>query len=359
MSLGSTSTPVLNPAVAGAKPKVLHIVGDRKMGGVKSTLGGFMNSFLGDEFEFSVLSIVSDQPLWQSLRLRPAVIICHHPCRFKVLPILGLLRLLHPQAKILIHEHGYCQGYEPFNVASPARFHGMLRCFYGLADRVVAISQSQADWMLAHRLVNPTKLAMIRQCTPLQAFFEVPPKPREQTLILAAYGRFCEQKGFDVLLRAMAALQDLPVKLRLGGEGQQEPDLRELARGLENVEFCGRIENVPQFLAAADVVVIPSRWEPWGNVCQEAKAAGRPVIASDVDGLTEQIQTHGLLVPVNDPQRLAQAIRDFWHLPPSKVQAWVTQARESVLSSNDRYYQEWQALLQSTLTKQRSIFMED
>jgi len=353
------STSVLNPAVAGPKPKVLHIVGDRKMGGVKSTLGGFMNSFLGDEFEFSVLSIVTDQPLLQSLRLRPQVIICHHPCRFKVLPILVLLRLLHPQAKILIHEHGYCQGYEPFNVASPARFHGMLRCFYGLADRVVAISESQAAWMRRNHLVNPTKLAMIRQCTPLQAFFEIPPKPRGQTLVLAAYGRFCEQKGFDVLLRAMAALQDLPIQLRLGGEGRQEPELRELAQGLDNVEFCGRIENVPQFLAAADGVVIPSRWEPWGNVCQEAKAAGRPVIASDVDGLAEQVQAHGLLVPVNDPQRLAQAIRDFWHLPPSRIETWVARARESVLSSNDRYYREWQALLHAMLPKQWSISVEN
>lgn len=359
MSLGSTSTPIFNPAVANAKPKVLHIVGDRKMGGVKSTLGGFIRSFLGDEFEFSVLSIVTDQPLIQSLRLRPDVIICHHPCRLKVLPILVLLRLLHPQAKILIHEHGYCQGYEPFNVASSTRFHGMLRCFYGLADRVVAISQSQADWMLAHRLVSPAKLRMIRQCTPLQAFFEIPPKPREQTLILAAYGRFCEQKGFDVLLRAMAALQDLPITLRLGGEGLQEPELRELAQGLANVEFCGRIENVPQFLAAADAVVIPSRWEPWGNVCQEAKAAGRPVIASDVDGLTEQVQTNGLLVPVNDPQQLAQAIRDLCYLPPAQIETWVTRARESVISSNDRYYQEWQTLLHSLLTQRDSTLMED
>jgi glycosyltransferase involved in cell wall biosynthesis len=359
MSLSSTSSPVLNPAAAGVKPKVLHIVGDRKMGGVKSTLGGFINSFLGDEFEFSVLSIVTDRPLWQSLRLGPEVIICHHPCRFKVLPVLVLLRLLHPQAKILIHEHGYCQGYEPFNVAAPARFHRMLRCFYGLADQVVAISQSQAAWMRQHRLVNPDKLTMIHQCTPLQAFFEIPPKPREETLIIGAYGRFCEQKGFDVLLKAMAALQDLPITLRLGGEGLQEPHLRQLAQGLNNIEFWGRIDNVPQFLQACDLVVIPSRWEPWGNVCQEAKAAGRPVIASDVDGLREQVQENGLLVPVNDPQGLAQAIRDFLQLSPTQIDTWVRQGRESVQDRNDRYYQQWQQLLHTLLSQPRSMQLKD
>lgn len=341
------------------KPKVLHIVGDRKMGGVKSTLSGFISSFLGNQFEFSVLSIATDQPLLKSLRLRPDVIICHHPCRFKVLPVLVLLRLFHPQAKILIHEHGYSQGYETFSIASPARFHWMLKCFYGLADSVVAISQAQAAWMQTHHLVSSAKLAMIRQSTPLETFFKVPAKPRGKTLVMVAYGRFCEQKGFDVLIRAMRQLQDLPVKLRLGGEGQQEAELRQLAQGLENVEFCGRIGDVPEFLKNCDLVVIPSRWEPWGNVCQEAKAAGRPVIASDVDGLPEQVQDKGLLVPVNDPEQLAAAIRAFLELPPSQVEDWINQGRESVRGNHDRYYQEWQTLLQSILPESHPIKSED
>ncbi len=95
----------------------------------------------------------------------------------------------------------------------------------------------------------------------------------------------------------MKLLPPLSVKLHLGGSGVQYAELQELAAGLNNLQFVGKVTDVPSFLAECDAVVIPSRWEPWGTVCVEAKAAGKPVIVSNIDGLTEQVQNCGILVP--------------------------------------------------------------
>lgn len=346
-----TKTPVSTPTLQAPtqeslnKTKVLHIVKDRKVGGVKSTLYGLINSDLAKEFDFTVLTNGIDKPVFRSLNLRPDIIICHQPFRFKEIPGLVLLRLFNPTAKILIHEHGYSEGYEPFNVPSLSRFHLMLKLSYKLANRVVAISKAQAEWMLKNHLVAPEKLTVINQCPPLDKFSSVTPKPKGTPLVLAAYGRFCLQKGFDILLKALKELSDVPVKLYLGGEGVQEAELKQLAQGLDNVEFCGRVDDVPSFLQACDVVVIPSRWEPWGNVCLEAKAAGRPVIASDVDGLTEQVENCGVLVAPNNPEQLALAIKNLVSLSPTQLDAWGSNGREAVQGKWQQYVIEWKNLL--------------
>lgn len=331
------------------KYKVLHIVKDNKVGGVKSNIDGFVKSDLAAEFEFSVLTQGSDRIVLQNWQLQPDIIIWHPPCRLKSLPSLLLLKLLNPSTKIIIHEHGYSAGYEPFNVSSVRRFHFMLKLFYGLADKVVAISRSQQAWMLQNRLVAPQKLAVISQCPPLDKFLAVTPKPPSNPFKLAAYGRFCPQKGFDVLLKALKLIPNAPVRVYLGGEGVMEAELKQLAQGLNNVEFVGRVDDVPSFLQNCDAVVIPSRWEPWGNVCLEAKAAGKAAIASAVDGLTEQMPGCGLLIPPNDPEKLAQAIVDLVQLPPSQLVIWGNNGRHLVSSDNGQYIDSWQALLKEVL----------
>jgi glycosyltransferase involved in cell wall biosynthesis len=342
MKTASMATTLEPTAQSSSKPKILHIVKDQKVGGVKSTLSGLVTHLAAD-FDFTVLVAGSDRPALKSWRLQPAAIVWHQPCRLMELPRLVLLKLLNPRAQIVIHEHGYSQGYEQFNVRSVKRFHWMLRLFFTWVDQVVAISQAQANWMLRHRLVHPSKLTVITQCPPLQRFFAVTPKPIDQPVVLAAYGRFCFHKGFDVLLKALRQMPDLPIQLYLAGEGEQEAELRRLAEGLTTVKFVGRVDDVPAFLQQCDAVVIPSRWEPWGNVCLEAKAAGKPLIACSVDGLTEQVQQCGLLVEPNCPEKLATAIEQFVSLPEHQLREWGEHGRQAVVDSDQRYFAAWRS----------------
>lgn len=112
-----------------------------------------------------------------------------------------------------------------------------------------------------------------------------------------ALGRRVPQKGFDVLLRALPADMTLDV----AGDGPFHVDH-------PRVRWLGRREDVPELLARADVLAVPSRWEAFGIAAAEGLAAGVPVVASAVDGLPEVVGDAGLLVPPEDPVALGAAL---------------------------------------------------
>ncbi len=132
-----------------------------------------------------------------------------------------------------------------------------------------------------------------------------------QPLLMAA-GRLAEQKGFGVLLDAAAGWQDRdPVPLlAIAGAGPLAGELAAQARadGLA-VVFLGHRSDIPALLAAADVVVVPSRWEARALIVQEAMRLGRPVVATAVGGIPDLTGEDGaLLVPPGDPGQLAAAV---------------------------------------------------
>ena len=127
-----------------------------------------------------------------------------------------------------------------------------------------------------------------------------------------ALGRLHENKGFDVLLAALAGVPDL--QLWLAGEGTLRRALEAQAASLGiagRVRFLGWRDDVAGLLAAADFLVCPSRQEPLGNVVIEAWAAGRAVAAAAAAGPGELISDGdtGLLVPVDDVAALAAAMQ--------------------------------------------------
>lgn len=134
------------------------------------------------------------------------------------------------------------------------------------------------------------------------------PGPRR----LLAMGRLHPNKDFHTLLRAVALLPG-DVHLSLAGEGPERGALEALAKELgitARMTFLGWRQDVGALLAGAEMLVVPSRIEPLGNVVLEGFSAGRPVIAAAADGPREVIAQDrtGLLVPIGDPPALADAI---------------------------------------------------
>jgi glycosyltransferase involved in cell wall biosynthesis len=130
--------------------------------------------------------------------------------------------------------------------------------------------------------------------------------------VVLAVGRLAAQKGFGTLLAAAASWQGrdpCPV-LALVGAGPLEAVLRAQAdAGGIRVRFLGERGDVPALLAAADVVVVPSRWEGQPLIVQEALRAGRPLVASrtgGIPGLTGE--DAAVLVPPGDAAALAAAV---------------------------------------------------
>ena len=118
---------------------------------------------------------------------------------------------------------------------------------------------------------------------------------------LLAIGRLHPQKGFDTLIGVVGALPWL--NLTLLGAGPDEEYLRRLATPFrDRIHFAGWQADTRPYLAAADLMVIPSRWEAFGLVAVEALASGVPVMASRVEGLTEVVGRAGLLLPPEEPR---------------------------------------------------------
>lgn len=119
--------------------------------------------------------------------------------------------------------------------------------------------------------------------------------------VALALGRLHPNKGFDLLLEALAATRH--VQLWIAGDGALRRPLGQLATHLgiaDRVRFLGWREDVPSLLAAADLLVCPSLHEPLGNVVIEAWSAGLPVIAIASDGPAGLIENgeNGILVPL-------------------------------------------------------------
>lgn len=134
--------------------------------------------------------------------------------------------------------------------------------------------------------------------------------PEDRPLLLAL-GRLHPNKAFDVALRALALLPN--AWLWIAGEGEEGDRLRRLAQELqvaERVRFLGWREDREALYAAADVVVLPSRLEPFGNVLLDAWAAKKPLVAAAAlgPGAVVRHEESGLLVAVDDAPELAAAI---------------------------------------------------
>ena len=205
--------------------------------------------------------------------------------------------------------------------AGPCRDAGLMRLLHS-ADAVVAPSRSYLSEVLraypelernARYIYNGFDEAEFP--VPSQSHSH-PPGPERVALCIAAHSR---KKGIDVLLRAMQQLgPDSGLRVRLIGDGPLSQELRLLASSLgvsDQVHFLGTRGRAQVFeeLARCDLLVMPSRHasESFGLATLEAMACGKPVVASAIGGLSEVVEdgTTGVLVPPDDPEALALALR--------------------------------------------------
>jgi glycosyltransferase involved in cell wall biosynthesis len=127
-------------------------------------------------------------------------------------------------------------------------------------------------------------------------------------IVFLYVGRLDPEKGVHDLLEAMRGLS---ATLAIVGSGSQDRELR--AEAPPNVRFAGRLsrEDLPEWYAAADAFVLPSRSDQWGMVLNEAAEAGLPLVATEAPGGAYDLIDHGVSgfrVPVGDPRALADAL---------------------------------------------------
>lgn len=141
-----------------------------------------------------------------------------------------------------------------------------------------------------------------------------------ENIVLLTVSRLIPCKGIELCIEAVSHLGDLPVRLRIVGNGapDYELSLQELAKILgvsEQVDFIGAVppNEIAEEYRTADIFILASYVEAFGIVLVEAMAAGVPIVATNVGGIPAVVEdgVSAKLVPAGDAQSLATAIRSL------------------------------------------------
>jgi glycosyltransferase involved in cell wall biosynthesis len=194
---------------------------------------------------------------------------------------------------------------------------------FAFRNRVLPIGISQEVSASVKRMYGLECKAVIPNCIPVENYHHKPEERvrwREENgvspdaLVFTCVGRLEPQKNPLLLLQAFAELNDPQARLVLSGEGSLREQLT--AYALAN-NLCGRVHligkqnNIPAVLAASDAFVLASNWEGNPLAVMEAMAAGLPVIATDVGGVPELVESgqQGFLVSAGDRMGFAAAMK--------------------------------------------------
>ncbi len=224
------------------------------------------------------------------------------------------------------------------------------------ADRVVLCSENYRNFAIVGEGARPDQLVVIPNSIPLQDYAqpidraavraELGVRPNE--VLLGSVGRLAPQKGFDVLLQALALIPRSDVRLLIAGVGADEAKLRALAAELnlqDRVCFAGYRRDVPRLMQCFELYTHASRFEGMPIVVLEAMASGCPVVATAVDGTRELIEdgVHGWLVPPEDPASLAEAIQmALSHPAEAQRRAATARARVAERFSDEAMMTSWE-----------------
>lgn len=193
------------------------------------------------------------------------------------------------------------------------------RIIYSNYDLIISISKGTQQNLI--KWIKPKdmgKFVIIENGINLNGFFNAKPLRKEEirngikgkTKFLCMVGRFTKQKDQATIIKAMKYLPE-NVILLLVGDGPLRQNNEELANEVgvsKKVIFLGMRKDVPNVFKTSDIAIVSSHWEGFGLVAVEAMAAGKPVIASNVPGLSEVVEGAGILFEKGDEIDLAKKI---------------------------------------------------
>ncbi len=212
----------------------------------------------------------------------------------------------------------------------------LLRKFYNIfLHRFIALSKDLEQWLYNTVEISPQKVMQLYNGVDLSRFHErVSPNKlptqcsqiNQADILIGTVGRFQGEKDQTTLINAFALVltrgesKYQNIKLLLIGDGPDRSLLEALVAKKamrEYVIFFGARNDIPDLLAELDIFVLPSRGEGISNTILEAMASGLPVIATSVGGNPELVagNSTGILVPSNNPEKMADAIRAYLDQP--------------------------------------------
>ena len=326
--------------------RILYVIENASFGGGERSFAELIKGISGELDVYAACGV--KEPFCGLIR-NAAEIIPFELSRYNLLNVLSLSSIIRKHSIDIVHSQG---ARADFYAALASRLAGarhistvampvegfdvgpIKKAFYGffsrlgesMTDRIIVVSGALEKFMVEKHGLAPGKVSFIPNGVDVERFEKAAPDKE----FAARYGlagkrvvgcaaRLVWQKGLEYLIEAMSVLRERDGALYdrtvcvIAGEGEREKSLRDLVvlRGLEGkVILTGFTPHVPAFLKTLDVFVMPSLREGQPIALLEAMAAGKPVVATAIEGVTGTVTdgTDALLVPPADPGALAGAI---------------------------------------------------
>jgi hypothetical protein len=198
-------------------------------------------------------------------------------------------------------------------------FRPIDKFIYKEYDKVISISQKTQNNLINWLEVNENnKFTVIENGIDVQKFSFAEPyskkklysKYSEENIFITMVGSFSKSKDQRTLIKSFKKLDD-NVHLFLVGQGKLLEKHKKYANNLnlnDRIHFLGFRNDVEKILKTSDIVVLSSHWEGFGLAAVEGMAAGKPVIASNVNGLKEVVKDGGLLFEQGNEKELRKLI---------------------------------------------------
>ncbi|HEX5475568.1 MAG TPA: glycosyltransferase [Vicinamibacterales bacterium] len=325
-----------------------------RMHGVKRLFAWMIPRFDPARYRVSLVSLRRKDLSEETLDALGIDITYLHKSKFDPATLTALLKVIDRQRVDVLHLHGY-------GATTFGRIAGLMRgiptivhehanltdtpWFQKVADRLlapatdlaIAVSKSTAEFLIGPRRMPPERVKVVYLGVPLEEFSQVR-SPAEIEAARAELGiapgevavgtvtRLHESKGNRYLVEAARqVLNDRPrARFFLYGEGPLRGELEAQARALglgERFVFGGFARDVARVVSAFDISVFPSLWEGTPLTVFEALAMGKPIVATDADGLLDVLtRDHdAVIVPKRDAAALAGAIVRLVDRPGERV----------------------------------------
>ena len=179
---------------------------------------------------------------------------------------------------------------------------------YKRYDKLISISQQTQDALQGWLQSKDDRFVVINNGVDTKAFASVSREVIPKSLIMVS--RFASSKDQETVIRAMKLI-DKNAILRLVGDGENLEHCKQVAIdcGVEDrVQFLGARADVADLIAESYIGVQSSNWEGFGLTAVEIMACGKTVVATNVDGLKQEVEGAGMIFPVGDSASLASII---------------------------------------------------
>jgi glycosyltransferase involved in cell wall biosynthesis len=242
------------------------------------------------------------------------------------------------------------RGYEWLQRRALRFYHGVAAVSRSVARRLVGSGVPESRIRILPNAWHATSPSLTRAAARAQLGLQ------ESQFHIGWVGRIEQEKGLDVMLAALAAIQRAPCHLSVIGDGSLAALMRRRAMSLhvaDRVSWHGPVALAERYLIAFDALVLSSRTEGVPMVLLEAMAAELPVVATSVGGVPDTISTReALLVPPGRPEAIAEAVQRVWADPASA--AWRARAARARVQQEfgvDAWVRNYRSLYLDAMTR--------